>query len=254
LGDGHFIGSQRHRPEGQPARHQVAEPGRNPRPNILWILGDQFRAQALASNGDPDARTPNLDRAGINGATFSNNLAGFPLCCPFRGSMLTNRYPHHCVPGHEYPLPEGQKTLADVFNAAGSRTRRRIRDLDRVRNRRADESADQLREGRRRRAQSRRRQTILRRPERSAATRPLCRPDRFMANYNPERLILRPDVAHVPCIEQQVRRDLAGDYAMIENLDWNYHRTGNTSGTSDPNSAYLQCVVAPGHPDTPKNR
>ena len=108
--------------DGRPAGHHVEEPVPNPRPNVLWILGDQFRAQALASNGDPNARTPNLDRAAVNGVTFTNHLSGFPLCCPFRGSMLTSRYPHHCVPGHEYPLPEGQKTIADVFNANGYRT------------------------------------------------------------------------------------------------------------------------------------
>ena len=49
-----------------------------------------------------------------------------------------------------------------------------------------------------------------------------------MANYNPERMVLRPDVAHIPRIEQQVRRDLAGYYAMIENLDWNYGRVVRT--------------------------
>src|ERR1039458_5604000 len=111
--------------EGQPAGHLVDGPPRNPRPNVIWILGDQFRAQALASNGDPNARTPNLDRAATNGVTFTNNLSGFPLCCPFRGSMLTSRYPHHCVPGHEYPLPAGQQTIADrksVVSVTGVQT------------------------------------------------------------------------------------------------------------------------------------
>jgi arylsulfatase A-like enzyme len=107
---------------GQPAGNHQAEPGPTPRPNVIWILGDQFRAQALASNGDPNARTPNLDRAAVNGVTFANHLSGYPLCCPFRGSMLTSRYPHQCVPGHEYPLPEGQKTIADVFNTNGYHT------------------------------------------------------------------------------------------------------------------------------------
>ena len=72
------------------AQQHVAEPQPKPRPNILWILGDQFRAQALQSAGDPNARTPNLDRAGVNGVTFTNHVSGFPLCCPFRGSMLTS--------------------------------------------------------------------------------------------------------------------------------------------------------------------
>src|SRR4051812_4900625 len=50
---------------------------------------------------------------------FTGNISGFPLCCPFRGPMLTSRYPHECVPGHEYPLPAGQPTIADIFNANG---------------------------------------------------------------------------------------------------------------------------------------
>jgi arylsulfatase A-like enzyme len=107
---------------GQPAGHHVAEPEPVKQPNILWVLGDQLRAQALSFAGDPNARTPNLDRAAVNGATFSDHISGFPLCCPFRGSMLTGRYPHHCVPGHEYPLPAGQKTIADVFNESGYET------------------------------------------------------------------------------------------------------------------------------------
>jgi hypothetical protein len=52
----------------QPAGHHVAEPAPNPQRNVLWILGDQFRAQALAASGDPNACTPNLDRAAVNGS------------------------------------------------------------------------------------------------------------------------------------------------------------------------------------------
>ena len=40
----------------------------------------------------------------------------------FRGSMLTGRYPHHCVPGHEYPLPDGQPTLTEPLKSAGYQT------------------------------------------------------------------------------------------------------------------------------------
>ena len=92
------------------------------RPNVIWLFGDQHRAQALACNGDPNARTPNIDGMAVDGVNFTNAVSGFPLCCPFRGSLLTGRYPHECVPGHERPLPAGQPTIADVFNGAGYRT------------------------------------------------------------------------------------------------------------------------------------
>ncbi len=93
-----------------------------PHPNVIWFLGDQHRAQALGINGDPNARTPNLDNLQSMGVQFTQAVSGFPLCCPFRGSMLTGRYPHHCVVGHEYPLPDGQATITEPLKAAGYNT------------------------------------------------------------------------------------------------------------------------------------
>jgi arylsulfatase A-like enzyme len=92
------------------------------RPNVIWLFADQHRQQALSCNGDPNVRTPNIDRLSMDGVQFTQAVAGFPLCCPFRGSLLTGRYPHHCVPGHEYPLPPGQETLAAPLKQAGYHT------------------------------------------------------------------------------------------------------------------------------------
>lgn len=102
-----------------PEGHWVKPPASTERPNVIWIFGDQFRAQALPFNGDPNSRAPNLERASVNGITISGNVSGFPLCCPFRGSLLTSRDPNYCVPGHEYPLPANQKTIANAFNENG---------------------------------------------------------------------------------------------------------------------------------------
>ena len=102
--------------------HATAEPVAQERPNVIWLIADQWRAQALGVNGDPNAHTPNIDRLAESGINFDQARSGFPLCCPFRGSMLTARYPHHMVPGHEYPLPPGQKTIAHLFNEAGYHT------------------------------------------------------------------------------------------------------------------------------------
>ena len=90
--------------------------------NVIWILSDQHAGQMLSCNGDPNVHTPNLDNLAVYGVNFRNAVGGYPLCCPFRGSMLTGLYPHKCVPGHEYPLPEGQRTVADVFNDNGYHT------------------------------------------------------------------------------------------------------------------------------------
>jgi arylsulfatase A-like enzyme len=92
------------------------------RANVIWIFGDQHRGQAMGCAGDPNVATPNLDAMAAQGVRFTGAVSGMPLCCPARGSFLTSLYPHQCVPGHEYPLPVGQKTIANVFNDAGYAT------------------------------------------------------------------------------------------------------------------------------------
>jgi len=89
------------------------------KPNIIWIVDDQHRGQALGYMGDPNIYTPNLDRLTYDGIYFPNAVSGSPLCCPFRGSMITGRYPHHVVPGHEDQLSPKQKTIGHVLSDAG---------------------------------------------------------------------------------------------------------------------------------------
>lgn len=45
-----------------------------------------------------------------------------------------------------------------------------------------------------------------------------------MARHTPGQVILRPNVPNVPWVVEQARRELAGYYSMIENLDWNLGR------------------------------
>ena len=91
-------------------------------PNMIWIFADQLRAQALGCNGDPNVYTPNLDMLSQTGIQVEGGVSGMPLCCPFRGSLLTGRYPHHAVPGHEKRMPPELPTVADAFAAGGYET------------------------------------------------------------------------------------------------------------------------------------
>jgi arylsulfatase A-like enzyme len=104
------------------AQAQTSPPSPERRPNVIWLLGDQHRAQALSCNGDPHVSTPNIDNLSTLGVNFENAVSSFPLCCPFRGTMLTGRWAHHTVPGHEYRLPAGQATIAEPFKQAGYHT------------------------------------------------------------------------------------------------------------------------------------
>ncbi len=89
------------------------------RPNAIWIISDQQRAETLSINGSENSSTPCLDMLARTGLNFTDAVSGFPLCCPYRGSLLTGLYPHKCVPGHEYQMPPQQKTVAAPFNEAG---------------------------------------------------------------------------------------------------------------------------------------
>lgn len=92
------------------------------KPNVIWIMPDQMRAQALGCNGDPNVSTPNLDALAARGINFVQARSGFPLCCPARGSFLTGLYPHRCTPGHDLGLPPAQETIAHVMKENGYKT------------------------------------------------------------------------------------------------------------------------------------
>ena len=93
------------------------------RPNILVLLCDQLRRHALGVHGDPDARTPHLDAFAQRGVRFSNACATYPICVPFRFTMMTGEYAHaRKVPGIEYAMSPAERTLADEFNDAGYET------------------------------------------------------------------------------------------------------------------------------------
>lgn len=63
-------------------------------PNILFIICDQMRADALGALGGRNGRTPNLDRLASRGVVFENAFSNNPVCVPSRKSMWTSLYPH----------------------------------------------------------------------------------------------------------------------------------------------------------------
>ncbi|MCL2884009.1 MAG: sulfatase [Oscillospiraceae bacterium] len=93
-----------------------------PRQNMIWIVCDQLRSSALACHGDVNACTPNIDMMARMGLDFTHAYSAYPICSPFRGTMLTGLPHNRCVNGHEYPLPPDCPTAADFFCAQGYRT------------------------------------------------------------------------------------------------------------------------------------
>ncbi|MFQ5665991.1 MAG: sulfatase-like hydrolase/transferase [Candidatus Binatia bacterium] len=73
--------------------------GRTRPPNILVILSDNHRWDAMGIMGHPFVRTPALDRLSREGALFTNGYCTTPLCSPARASFLTGLYAyrHHVL-------------------------------------------------------------------------------------------------------------------------------------------------------------
>ena len=93
------------------------------RPNVLFILADEWRAQATGYNGDRNARTPVLDRLAAESVNFQNAVSGTPVCCPYRASLLTGQYPlTHGVFINDVELKPKGVTWGETFARAGYQT------------------------------------------------------------------------------------------------------------------------------------
>jgi arylsulfatase A-like enzyme len=96
---------------------------KNRRPNVLLVMGDEWRAQALGYAGDPNAHTPHIDRFAAQSLNFTQAVAGCPVCGPARASMLSGQYPltNGCYI-NDVPLRPKAATLGEIYAKAGYRT------------------------------------------------------------------------------------------------------------------------------------
>lgn len=69
---------------------QIARP--STRPNLLFILIDDQRADMLSSAGHPILQTPNVDRLAEEGVRFTRAYVTTPICAASRASILTGLY------------------------------------------------------------------------------------------------------------------------------------------------------------------
>jgi len=76
------------------------------RPNVLLILCDDLRPDALGCYGSAHVKTPRIDAVAAEGVRFANAFCTTSLCSPSRASILTGRYAHdHGVRDNFTELP-----------------------------------------------------------------------------------------------------------------------------------------------------
>jgi arylsulfatase A-like enzyme len=103
-----------------------AVPGRDGRPNIVWIIVDDMSAN-FSCYGEKAIETPHVDRMAREGTRFSRAFVTAPVCSPCRSALITGMYQtsigaHHHRSGRgveKIRLPEGVEPVPTLFRRAG---------------------------------------------------------------------------------------------------------------------------------------
>ena len=93
------------------------------RPNVLFVITDQQRADHTGFMGNPTLETPHLDRLATRGMVFENTWVSNPVCMPNRCTMMTGRMPSaHGVIFNDRSLERDANTFVRRFRESGYRT------------------------------------------------------------------------------------------------------------------------------------
>ncbi|MDG2381326.1 MAG: sulfatase [Pirellulaceae bacterium] len=91
--------------------------------NVIFILCDDHRREALGFIGHPFLETPHLDRMASGGAFLKNAFVTTSLCSPSRASILTGQYTHnHRVTDNYHPVSPDNMFFPQYLQRAGYET------------------------------------------------------------------------------------------------------------------------------------
>lgn len=116
--------AERQAPE-QPAGRQAAEPASAQsaqRPNIVLVIGDDHSWHDIGCYGNPQVRTPNIDRLAERGMRFTAAFTATAMCSPTRQQLYTGLFPvrNGAYPNHSQVYP-GTKSMVHYFRQLGYR-------------------------------------------------------------------------------------------------------------------------------------
>lgn len=93
------------------------------RPNFLFIITDQHRADHLGCYGNPVVQTPNLDDLAARGRRYERFYVANPICMPNRASIMTGRMSSlHGVRHNGIALSYDDTTFVELLRDAGYHT------------------------------------------------------------------------------------------------------------------------------------
>lgn len=93
------------------------------RPNVVFVLTDDQRWDALSCMGNPHLQTPHIDRLAEEGVLFKNHFCTTSLCSPSRASILGGLYAHaHGVVNNFTDYPRDLPTFPRQLQSEGYAT------------------------------------------------------------------------------------------------------------------------------------
>ena len=98
------------------------------RPNIVFVVPDEFRPNAMGFLDKDPVITPNLNEFSKESLYLPNAVSSFPVCSPYRGMLFTGQYPysngvltncHTASSQYGVYLKPLQTCLPDIFSQCG---------------------------------------------------------------------------------------------------------------------------------------
>ena len=90
------------------------------RPNIVFMIADDLAWDDLGFSGNPNIRTPHLNRLARGGMQFTNAFLTISSCSPSRASIITGTYPHQTDAEQlHWPLPADRLTFVELLKSSG---------------------------------------------------------------------------------------------------------------------------------------
>ena len=92
--------------------------------NVLFIMADQLRYDALGCTGNTVAVTPHLDDMAKRGVMFQRCYTPNPICVPARATVITGNYSHKATGSKNNGgrIRDDQDKMPELFARAGYRT------------------------------------------------------------------------------------------------------------------------------------
>ena len=78
-----------------PTNRELSQMNTASRNNLLIVISDEHRKDAMGCVGHPIVKTPNLDRLAARGTIFENAYTPSPICVPARASIACGDYVHN---------------------------------------------------------------------------------------------------------------------------------------------------------------